>query len=357
MKINFTGNHYPIGRTPTGFHSLDVALRASPDKIGWPDRTLVEAYGPTGCGKTTFCLHILSILSQNMDNAPIACLDLEGQDEDMVSNVLFNSGYKASEFRWISAENGGDTEDVSDETLLRRLLDTLYEPSPYLGMLDSVASIAPVAEVKGAIGDANMGRRAYPMAQFTRGVIRALRTIPTPSSVVMTNHQYPKMEAIGMAKTYVRPGGEVKNNLGSLALHMKVPYVKYITSGDNAIEGRWDDCWILEGKVDKNRMGKKNSIFQVVVIGGQGLHPGLSAIVDCLVVGLAKVKGGNKIELDGVTYDSLKRIALDERTNMELFAPFINALKALQLTNGSVSANVETDQESEEPKKRGRPKK
>jgi len=336
ISFEFVGNHFPIGRVVTPFHSLNHALRdTNSNEIGFPIRTLVEAYGNTGIGKSTFTTSLASYISQALDNLEIAYLDLEGQDENMITKALSTSGYDASKFRWVEISKGKPT----DEKLLGALLDTLLEEPPCIGILDSVAEISPVSEIEGEIGDANMGRRAFPMAQFTRQVTRALRMIELPTVMFMINHMYEKMGAMGGAKVYTAPGGTVKENLAKLRLEMKVPYVDYLSSGDGKTEARFENGWVLQGKVAKNRSGAKNEIFQVFIYGGWGIHTGMTALVDCLASGLAAIKTG-KVAMDGQDFGHLKKIVENKRDDVEFFLPFQNALR--------VPVDTESNQVDEE---------
>lgn len=340
MTITFSGNHYPISRVVLPFHSLNHALKGEgADEFGFPVRTSVEAYGLTGIGKTTVIAAIASYISQALGNLEIADLDLEGQDENVITRVLENSGYNADRFRWVEITKGKPT----DEKLLGALLDCLLEEPPCIGILDSVAEISPVAEVEGDIGDANMGRRAFPMAQFSRQVTRALRMMEQPTVLFMINHLYEKMGSIGGAKVYTAPGGVVKENLCKLRIKMSVPWVNYITSGEGKAEGRWNEhgAWILEGKVDKNRSGTKNTTFQLFVYGGWGVHVGMSAVIDCLASGLAEVKSGGKLSMDGQDYGLLSKIIANKRDDKDFFVPFQNALRVETSEDDTVSSEEE----------------
>ena len=324
----FEGTHNPISRVVLPFHSINHALKGlTHDEFGFPTRTVVEIYGPTGIGKSTLCTALASYISQALDNLEIDYLDLEGQDETIIGRVLQSSGYKAEKFNWVTAPKSKGKPDTSDEALLTALLEGFYREPPCVGILDSVAAIASRAEVQGEIGDANMGRRAFGMAQFSRGVSRALRTIDTPTALFLINHWYEKMGTIGPAKQYTAPGGVVKDNLEKLRIQVKVPWVEYLSTGDGKKEGRWENGWIVEGKVEKNRSGEKNTTFQVFIYGGKGVHVGMSALIDCLALGLAEVKSGGKVVMDGQDFGLLSKIVANKTDDNEFFKPFQNALR------------------------------
>lgn len=327
MSIEFTGSHNPISRIVLPFHSINHALKGLlPDEFGFPTRTVVELYGATGIGKSTLATALASYVSQALGSLEIDYLDLEGQDQKIIERVLKLSGYTAK-FNWVTPAKSKGKADLSDEAMLSALLDGFHREPPCVGVLDSVAAIAPRAEVEGDIGDANMGRRAFGMAQFSRGVSRALRASDVPTALFMINHWYEKMGTIGPAKQYTAPGGVVKENLEKLRIQVKVPWVDYLSSGDGKKDGRWEEGWIVEGRVEKNRSGQKNTIFQVFLYGGQGVHVGMSAVIDCLAGGLAEVKTGGKLVMDGQDFGLLSKIVSNKQDDREFFQPFHNALR------------------------------
>jgi RecA/RadA recombinase len=343
MNIEFTGSHYSIDRVVLPFHSINHALKGiDADEFGFPTRTVVEIYGPTGIGKSTLCTALASYVSQALDNLEIAYLDLEGQDKKIIQRVLESTGYEGK-FNWVSPPKSKGKVDLSDEAMLNALLEEFYNDPPCVGILDSVAAIASRAEVQGEIGDANMGRRAFGMAQFSRGVSRALRSIEVPTALFMINHWYEKMGTIGPAKQYTAPGGVVKENLEKLRIQVKVPWVDYLSGGDGKTEGRFEGGWIIEGKVEKNRSGAKNKVFQVFVYGGQGVHVGMSALVDCLAAGLAEVKTGGKVVMDGQDFGTLKKIVANKKDDKEFFIAFHNALKVETIEDDTVSEDKDEE--------------
>lgn len=338
MDIDFMGNHNDVGRVVLGYHSLDQALRGDEGEIGWPTNTYIEIYGPTGVGKTTLAISVLAIISRELGfKQKIADLDLEVQDPKAIAKVLKNAGYPTKEFVWVH----GDKQ--TDESALNKMIEHLSEDPPCLGLLDSVAAIASVSEVNGNIGDANMGRRAFPMAQFSRGILRVFRANTKPTTMIILNHMYENMQTVGGAKSYTAPGGVIKNNLSNVRIQVKVPYVDYVTSGEAKTEARWGGTWVLEGKIIKNRHGVKDQKFQVVIVGGQGMHPGLSAIVDCLASGAAKVQTG-KLIMDGNDYGNIKKIMTRKEHDADFFDPFINELKS--------SVGRDEPEEDDKPKKK-----
>jgi len=328
-----------VGRVITPFHSLNKAVSGSGnEEFGFPTNTWVEIGSPkTGIGKTHFVSSLAGYMCNLLGTKGISYLDLEGQDPNIIYSSLKNSGFTGV-FEWV----GGKSEskkDNTDEQLLDALIDSLYDDQ--IGVLDSIATVAGVSEQEGDIGDANMGRaRSFPMAQFSRRVARALRVRKQddiPTVLFTLNHSYPKIGAIGFAKQYDSPGGEVKNNLEQLNIRTEIPYVDYLSTGDTKKSGRFEDdgAWIMKGTVQKNRSGAFGAEFQVFIYGGKGVHVGMSAVIDCLAGGLAEVKSGGKVVMDGQDFGLLSKIVANKADDVEFFKPFMNELKVTQVDTAS----------------------
>ena len=58
-EIVVIGDTYPVVRLPLGLYSIDKAFGFRGD-VGLPLRSVVELYGPSHSGKTTFALDIAS---------------------------------------------------------------------------------------------------------------------------------------------------------------------------------------------------------------------------------------------------------------------------------------------------------
>lgn len=331
FDFEIKGSPKYVGRVITPFHSLNLATSGtSPEEFGFPTNTWVEVGSPkTGIGKTHFVSSLAGYISNAIKGKGISYLDLEGQDPKIIYSALRNSGFHG-EFEWIEGKSGSK-KDNTDEKLLDALIDSLYEDK--IGVLDSIAAVAGVAEQEGEIGDANMGRaRSFPMAQFSRRAARALRLKRQDETQVVLfslNHSYPKIGAIGPAKQYDSPGGEVKNNLEQMNIRTEIPYVDYLSSGDGKKSGRFEDegAWIMRGTVQKNRSGRFGAEFQVFIYGGQGVHVGMSSVIDCLAAGLAEVKSGGKLVMDGDDFGLLSKIVANKKDDTEFFKPFQNALR------------------------------
>jgi len=65
-------------------------------------------------------------------------------------------------------------------------------------------------------------------------------------------------------------------------------------------------------------------VFFLFNLAGWGIHPGLTAVYDCLLLGLAKKE--RVVKLGDQSFGYMKDL-IDGADDLEMFAPFIKALK------------------------------
>jgi len=199
------------------------------------------------------------------------------------------------------------------ETLSYRLDDK--ELNYNIGILDSIGAISPIAEADGDLGAANMGRRAFLTNQFFRKAIRTLRTNKN-KILFSVNHQHPNLGTFG----YNTPGGEGKKYLSSIRIQLKRLYRK------NKEESYPDGSYVLTGKIVKNRWGYKDREFYLFVLGGSGVHKGLTALYDGIVLGVVDV--ARTIKIGEQSFGYLKDITEKaQEGDEEFFHPFYDAIE------------------------------
>ena len=176
--------------------------------------------------------------------------------------------------------------------------------------MDSLGAISPISEREGEIGEANMGRRASIIAQFTRKALKIQRDAISPKTILMVNHWYPKIGSRG----YDTPAGEVKKYLASIRILLRRK------------EEFRDGSYVLEGYVYKNRWGYKERRFYVFMLAGKGIHRGMSALYDGVLAGLVERK--KIIKIGDESFGHLKSIIMDHAHtgDHEFFKPFNDVL-------------------------------
>jgi len=323
MTINIIGDAPNIERLETGLYSFDRAFENQKGEIGFPLGKGIEVFGPTNCGKSTIVYGLSGLIASSQEK-PIALADLEGFDPDFLITVLENAEY-SGDLHYIQKD---DDEEVLDELvyILRKVSG--------VGILDSIGAISPISEQEGAIGEANMGRRAKILAQFTRKCLKLLRN-PDAPTIFMINHAYPRIGGKGVDT----PGGEVKKYLASMRVQVKRKYYK------GKYEEFPDGSYIIEGKVIKNRWGYKDRTFWLFVLAGKGIHKGLTAMYDGIQLGLVDRK--RVISIGEQKFGYLKDVVTKaQEGDDDFFEPFFEVLRNQEQDDKEV--DEEQDSETEE---------
>ena len=310
MSINILGDAPEIRRLQTGLWSFDRAFENRKGDIGFPLGKGTEIYGPTHCGKSTIAYGLSGIVAASQKKN-IALADLEGFDPEFLVTVLEN------------AEFSGDVQYIqksTDEAVLDELVVFLRKKDYGVGILDSIGAISPIAEQEGAIGEANMGMRAKRMAQFSRKAVRVMKAREEFSqdapNVFAINHAYPRIGGMGVET----PGGKVKEFLFSIRISVKRKYWK------GKYEEYPDGSYIIEGKVIKNRWGLKDRVFWLFVLSGKGIHKGLTAMFDGMMLDIVDRK--KTIKIGDKSFGYMKNIVEEAQAgNDEFFEPFFEVLR------------------------------
>lgn len=296
--VKITGKPSKIFRLQTGWYSFDHAFMGREGKPGLPLYLITEIHGPKSVGKTT----LASCLAAKIrSTGTIEYCDLETQNPAYISSIVEQQGFTGT-IDWVYAEK--------DEEILDRLASLLGNEETTAGILDSVGAISPIAERDSSLADANMGRRAKLMAAFTRKANFMLKSRESPASLFMLNHQ---LAAIGWTGT-ITPGGEVKNFMDGLKIKLKV-------------DDKYDDgSYTLKVVVEKNRMGQSGLEAKLFMLSGLGVHTGMTAVIDCINLGIAEAK--RTVSLGDKSFGYMKNlIGYADAGDPDPFQPFIKALE------------------------------
>jgi len=301
--VKLTGSVPKLKRVKTGLYSFDYSFINRKGEIGLPIHG-IELYGPSHCGKSTVCQSLSGIIAKEM-NGDIAFVDFEGCDPELLESIMETQEYEG-EVHFVLEE--------TDEDTLGSLVAFLRDENYVLGILDSIGAVSPVSEQRGDIGEANMGRRALAMAQFSRKMLKVLRDNEN-KCLFSINHAYPRIGGLGKDT----PGGRVKDYLFSNRVEMKRRYVK------SGYQEYPDGSYVIEGKVVKNRWGLRNLSFLLFVLSGKGVHKGLTTMFDCIELELATSK--NVVKIGDKSFGRLKPI-IDkaQEGDEEFFQPFYELL-------------------------------
>jgi recombination protein RecA len=247
---------------PTGSISLDLALGVG----GVPRGRVVEIYGPESTGKTTLALHILA--EAQKQGGVGAFVDAEhALDIDYAKRI----GVNMDELL-ISQPDSGEQAFQIIETLVRSgEVDAI--------VVDSVAALAPQAEMEGEIGDAQIGLQARLMSSALRKLSSLISK--TKTALIFLNQTRMKIGVYGNPET--TPGGLALKFYASLRISLK--RIAQLKKGDEIIGSR------ILAKVVKNKVAPPFKTAEFDIYYNEGISKEVDLINCALKLEIIKKVG------------------------------------------------------------------
>ncbi len=162
MRLGDEDAKVSIPSISTGAFTLDLALGIG----GVPRGRVIEIFGPESSGKTTLVSHIIANVQKTGGMA--AFIDAEHALDPAYAQKI---GVKLDELLISQPDSGEEALNIADTLVRSNALDIV--------VIDSVAALAPRAELEGAMGDSHVGLQARLMSQALRkltGIIHKSKT-------------------------------------------------------------------------------------------------------------------------------------------------------------------------------------
>ncbi len=321
---NISGDYPQIERVKTGLFSLDLALSNRHD-VGLP-MTTYELTGFGGIGKSTWASSILGMVGahyqKDMVYAPIELID-----RDLLGDILDSVPFENT-CHIISG--------VTDEEIVDNFCEMMADDKISGGVFDSLTAISPIAEVESSSADMNMGRRARLAGVLARKLVHLNRFRTSPAATIIISHVATPMSMTPTNTGSSTTGGETKKNLSKVRIKLRKMPEPTMTELD-------DNAYVVEGYVEKFNFGKDKRKFYCAILGGKGIHIGLSAVYDCKVLKLASF--GKSVTLNGQKYGNIRTlVAKAHAGDNDVFVPFIEALKDPSKVSKVKEENEDADQ-------------
>ena len=141
----------------TGSLSLDLALGIG----GVPRGRIIEIFGPESSGKTTLVLHVIAEAQKR--GGLCAFIDTEHALDPVYAKKI---GVDVDNLLVSQPNSGEEALTIADKLIQSNSLDVI--------VVDSVAALAPKAELEGEIGDSHVGLQARLMSQAMRKITGVL---------------------------------------------------------------------------------------------------------------------------------------------------------------------------------------
>ncbi|MGI6496386.1 MAG: recombinase RecA [Kiritimatiellia bacterium] len=201
MRLGESEADKSIDVISTESFSLDLALGVG----GLPRGRIVEVYGQEASGKTTLCLHVIAAAQRAGGVA--AFIDAEhGMDPNYARRI----GVQLDNLLVSQPSSGEEALTIAESLVKSGALDVV--------VVDSVAALAPQAELDGSMGDAHVGLQARLMSQAMRKLTGALST--TKTLCIFTNQIREKI-GILFGNPETTPGGRALKFYSSVRLNVQ----------------------------------------------------------------------------------------------------------------------------------------
>jgi recombination protein RecA len=284
MRLGEAESAKQIACISTGALSLDMALGIG----GLPRGRVVEIFGPESSGKTTLALHVLANAQRNGGLA--AFIDTEHAMDPLYAKKI---GVKLDDLLVSQPASGEEALSITETLVRSNALDVI--------VVDSVAALAPRAELDGEMGDAHVGLQARLMSQALRKLTAAISTSKT--LCIFTNQIREKI-GVMFGNPETTPGGRALKFYASVRLDMRrIGSIKDATG--RVIGNR------VRVKVVKNKVAPPFTESEFDILFARGIY-WAGSVIDCAVEHGLIEKRGSWLSFEGVQLGQGREAAAEQ---------------------------------------------